>query len=97
MWRAVPLTATQHHVTAFRSRTTYPVAGDRRHDPLVFIGVTVAIVNVRDSAGAVIGDPIHCIAPKAERGDLGQAGSPQIMRRRPLQTELGDQLLHQRA
>ena len=29
MWRAVPLTATQHHVTAFRSRTTYPVV--RRH------------------------------------------------------------------
>ena len=29
MWRAVSLTATQHHLTAFRSRTIYPVV--RRH------------------------------------------------------------------
>ena len=49
----------------------------RRHDPPVLIGIAMAVVNIGDTAGPVIGDPVHRIAAKAEPGDPRQAGAPQ--------------------
>ena len=66
-----------------------------RHDPLVLVGVAVAVVNVGHRAGLVIGDPVHRVAAEAEPGDPRQAGAPQIVRRGALDPELGDQLLQQ--
>jgi len=62
----------------------------RRHDPPVLIGVAMAVVNIGDAAGPVIGDPVHRIAAKAEPGDPRQAGSPQIVRCDALDAQLSD-------
>ena len=69
----------------------------RRHDPLVLVGVAVAVVDVGHRAGAVIGDPVHRVAAEAEPGDPCQAGAPQIVRRGALDPQLGDELPQQRA
>ena len=68
-----------------------------RHDPLVLVGIAVAVVDVGHRAGAVIGDAVHRVAAEAEPGDPRQAGAPQIVRRGALDPELGDELLQQRA
>ena len=49
-----------------------------RHDPLVLIGIAVAVVDVRHLAGLVIGHPVHRIAAEAKSGDPRQATSPQV-------------------
>ena len=68
-----------------------------RHDPLVLVGIAVAIIDVGHLTGPVIGDAVHRVAAEAEPGDPRQAGSPQIVRRGALDLELGDQFLQQNA
>ena len=61
---------------------------------LVLLGIAVPVVDAGDAALAVIGDPVHRVAAEAERRSRVPRGSPQIVRRRPLDAELRADLAH---
>ena len=94
--------AGKSQAAGYLKATTLPFAvsstsGGGGHDPPVFIGIAVAIVNVRHAALPVVGDAVHHVAAEAEPGDRRQTGSPQIVRCGALDPEPGDGLPHEHA
>src|SRR5215831_16081389 len=54
----------------------------------------MAVVNGSDAAFAVVLDAVHRIATEAERRDGAAVGAPEIVRREPLDVELGADRAH---
>src|SRR5262249_32721175 len=60
---------------------SHDVLGHGLHDFLVFISVSVPIVDIGNAAFLVIGHSVHRIATEPERGELGAERAAQVVRR----------------
>ena len=63
------------------------MSGDSLHDLLVFGRVAVTIIDAADAAIRVVQDPVHGLAPKAERRHRRAEGAPEVVRRGPLESD----------
>ena len=64
------------------------------HHALIFFGVAVSVVYRRDAALAMIGDAVEGVATEAKSGHGRGKCSPQIVRGRALDAELGTDRAH---
>src|SRR5262249_59898718 len=93
---------TQENLTPDGNNLVGALAWGKRHDPrrhrlhdvLILDRVAVAIVDVGGGVLLVVRDAVHRIAAKAQTSHPRKERPPQIMRRRPLDLELGDDCAH---
>ena len=63
------LTPQRHHLVVCPAfDQPHDVRRNRFHDPLVFVGITVQVVNVGDAALLVVLDAVPGVAAELERG-----------------------------
>src|SRR5262249_28039311 len=94
-WLVQGLTACLHDISAGLALDQgHDLVRHCFHDALVLFGVAVPVVNAADATLGVVLDSVHGVAPEAERGDGRAVGPAQVVRRCPLDLELGADRAH---